>query len=240
VARIVDDYRRGATYVGYLEHKGEAPIEFNTHCNSSFELGSTRASRRNQFNGAGQLVASDLEENGKKGHLDFSYSPEGRITRKGTFSFEYDGAGRMSRLIRPTKSRTENWLHQYDGAGRLSMVQLPTGDVRYEYDDAGRLKLARRTENGIENDAAQLEYDAAGRLVRKVRRVDGRVRVVEYGYDAQGRLERVKWSYTSDPGKISGLFHVEYDRHGLPVLERWPDVTGDGKRTYDYGCFAAP
>ena len=51
-----------------------------------------------------------------------------------------------------------------------------------------------RRQNGLE---IQYQYDAAGRIARKTEQFNGASNVVEYAYDAEGRLTEGKFNAAS-------------------------------------------
>jgi RHS repeat-associated protein len=112
----------------------------------------------------------------------------GRIT-----TFEYDGAGRLAKLIHPDATR----LYTYDAAGQLTELREGNDTLRYTYDDAGR--LTRVDHDGV-NGKLRLDYayDTLDRLIRRTvdfgpLALDAPPDVTEYAYDRASRLTEIKY-----------------------------------------------
>ncbi|MCA8925989.1 MAG: RHS repeat protein, partial [Planctomycetes bacterium] len=114
-----------------------------------------------RFNERGQLIARSLPE----GEQRFRYDAEGRLVEAsgpaGGLRYAYDAGGRLSRVSIVGVDAGVDYSYTEDG--RVQRVSYPWGSVEHRYDDAGRLEV--------------LDLGDLGE--------------VRFGYDAQGRRERV-------------------------------------------------
>jgi RHS repeat-associated protein len=124
-----------------------------------------------------QVTAYDYDEAGR---LVAARYPDGTALR-----LAYDEHGRLVRRVR----RDGQVVHYaYDGAGRLAAVGCDDGfETRYTYDAEGRLAE-------VDGPACRtrLGYDAAGRVVREERLIEGSLYTAHYRYDRAGRLVAVR------------------------------------------------
>ncbi len=159
----------------------------------------------------------------------------------GSWSFEYDAAGRRVAAHAPTgdsiltawdaagRPLTEDWdgdgapevVNRYDeseaGRGRLTSALDPAGEIRFGYDDRGRVVEQVRTVDGTPWKST-FTWDARDRLVQR-RFPDGTT--LRWSYDARGFLVG-----------IDGHLEQHFDANGRLVRR----ITGDGvatDRTYD-------
>jgi RHS repeat-associated protein len=123
-----------------------------------------------------------------------------------------------------------------DGTGRVTSVQAATWTESYAYDGFGNLAQADSNLDAVEQGAYEAdktlirrlgrtsyEHDAAGRLIRTVRRtLDGRRLTVDYTWDSEDHLTQVvvpdgtTWRYQYDAiGRRSGKTHLAAD--GTPL-----------------------
>ncbi|MGK4908163.1 DUF6531 domain-containing protein [Streptomyces albus] len=132
-------------------------------------------------------------------HRAFTHRPDGYLTEireltAGTRRFTLDASGRV------TGVQAHGWTetYAYDGAGNQTHAAAPAHDAYGKREVTGTLvRRAGRT---------TYEHDAAGRLVRRTRKLlDGRRRTWTYTWDAEDRLitavtpEGETWRYTYDP-----------------------------------------
>ena len=181
---------------------------------------------------------------------------KGRSTR-----YEYNDRGQRTALIDPEGRKT---LYEYDRRGSLSRITGPAGEIyRYEYDPVGRL-AKREYPNGI---SCLFGYDRAGALasihyrdregktihfISVLRDKSGRIvshreneAIRYYGYDAAGRLIRVK-----KPDGSEETFG--YDRMGNRIARgvsagqkrlsygKMNELLSDGPVTYRYDADGQP
>jgi YD repeat-containing protein len=115
--------------------------------------------------------------------------------------YQYDDFGRLVRIDSPDAGVT---ALAYDAAGRISEKHLADGGVvRYTFDalnrpirvSAGTNRIVIRYEaNGrpskllFDAGSESISYDAAGRVVARELRIDGRRFVTSYRYDELGRV----------------------------------------------------
>jgi YD repeat-containing protein len=136
----------------------------------------------------------------------YAYRSDGTPTEiadssRGTRRFQADAAGRVTAVTGADWRET----YAYDAFGNLAHASTPGRP-----DTAGE----RVTDRTLTRQAGRTSYehDAAGRLVRTVRRtLDGRRLVSEYTWNADDRLIRVElpdgavWRYSYDPfGRRTG------------------------------------
>jgi len=166
---------------------------------------------------AGRLVAQRLwnEERPVVGGQpalgrDIGYRPDGvpavvTDSLRGVRRYDLDPAGRV------TGVRAEAWseTYAYDAFGNVAQADLPT-----DSDMSG----ARTTDRTLIRQAGRTayDYDAAGRLVRTIRRtLDGRRKEWTYSWNADDQLVQVglpdgtAWHYRYDPlGRRTAKEHV--------------------------------
>jgi len=163
----------------------------------------------NEFDGAGRLAAQRMWTGDMaQVVLDrtYAYRSDGAPTEiadssRGTRRFQTDAAGRVTAVTGADWSET----YAYDAFGNLAHASTPgrPDTVGDRVTDRTLTRRAGRT---------SYEHDAAGRLVRTVRRtLDGRRLVSEYTWNADDRLIRVElpdgavWHYSYDPfGRRTG------------------------------------
>jgi RHS repeat-associated protein/uncharacterized repeat protein (TIGR01451 family) len=163
----------------------------------------------------------------------FTYNALGQITRKilpggRTIDYTYDARGN---LLSANDSATGAIIMQYDARDFLTRIEYPGGRwFTFEYSDAGR--RTRRT--GHDGYILNYYYDAAGRLQRLT---DGSgAESVRYEYDGNGRLSRESkgnGTYTTYEYDAAGqLLHLINYAPGGAVQSRF-DYTYDanGSRT---------
>jgi RHS repeat-associated protein len=135
-------------------------------------------------------------------------SPDTGITNRtfdaaGNVLTETDAAGRtvtrtwdaLNRLLtevhaqtgRPTITLGFSYDQGTNGRGRLTGFTDPSGSTVLEYDARGRLSVRRQTVSGVTTEL-RFTRDAQGRLF-EMRYPSGRQ--VRYGYDLQGRVNRI-------------------------------------------------
>jgi RHS repeat-associated protein len=150
---------------------------------------------------------------GAKGELASIEEPDG--TR---WEYGYGGDGRLLSVKRNGESDAR---YRYDASGRLEAVARPWGETLYAYDEAGRLirtlrgdasafsyryaddpgpgggneirKGSRVSAARCDREETRFGYDGQGRVTRLEQAVDGRTLRVDLGFDAQGRLERMRF-----------------------------------------------
>lgn len=153
---------------------------------------------------------------------------------RGTTTFEYDDAGRLSAIVAPdgaelgyrwdamgrvaeVSAQGDVVGYRWDANGRLVEVQSADGATTYGYDLGGRL-VAMVQPNGVETAVA---YDERGHVVERVERVGG--------------VERERWSATYAPdGKRTSLTGggatETYDYDGVGRLVR---AVREGRAPFD-------
>ncbi|MFO0604463.1 MAG: RHS repeat-associated core domain-containing protein [Polyangiales bacterium] len=108
-----------------------------------------------------------------------------------SFTYGWDGIGRVQRITETNGSPSTDLRYQYDAAGRLSDVCVwdasgcATALAHHEYDPNGNRTLTRyRDASGAVLDEITAAYDAQDRLTGTTGTASG---TTTYAYDAQGR-----------------------------------------------------
>ena len=188
------------------------------------------------------------------GTWNYTYDDAGRVQNyedaKGqTISFIYDAAGRtQKKRVRPTGGLTGPILETVETTYGTSAAAFNRGRVTQV--------LTREGISGPEKTGRlSFEYDAAGRVVKQTRTLDGANYVVERNYDAAGYLRGIKYPdndiigkfgttgtdlgydpagrLTSIPGILSS---VTYNALGAPLVQTNVNNTTT-TRTYDPNRF---
>ncbi len=145
----------------------------------------------------------------------------------------YDAFDRLTSVVTaPASDLGIEAAYTYTPAGRLASVTDPLGRVTsLAYDEAGRLETVEST-SGIKTSTG---YDGLGRLSS----VTGPYRagqtprnIVEYAYDALGRVEQSTY-FSSADGSEAASSTIEYDDLSRPDIVTWNGDT-EGAVDYDY------
>ncbi|MCC8362745.1 RHS repeat protein [Lysobacter sp. A6] len=181
-----------------------------------------------KYNGFGDLLELDSPDTGKTTHV---YSPEGlreRTTRNdgSTLVFDYDGAGRVTKVTGGADQRT--FAYDTCGAGFLCEAKTLRSGVlqaatRFTFTPYGQMLTRVDTAQGVE-DTTRYQYDAFGRLAMLT--YPGGLSV-GYGYTL-GRITSMTASHGGTTQTV--LSDVRYRPFGGP--ESW--TYGNGlQRRYD-------
>jgi RHS repeat-associated protein len=123
----------------------------------------------------------------------------GSVERHGVrFSYEHDTQGRV---VLERRGNAGAVVYRYDDRGRMILGRTATISTEQEFDSAGRIVAIRQIRDGV-TIAAELEYDARGRLLR-LALADCETR---YFWDDSGAPVRVE---------IGPRARVEFDSSGL-------------------------
>jgi RHS repeat-associated protein len=187
-----------------------------------------------------------LEKDGAGNETGYTYRDDGLMTKKETgpwyWTYEYDGAGRLSKVIRDKKGATETYTEYY-GYGRQGweterVISIPgAGVTTYRYNVWDQItgvtnalgETSTRTLNGAGNVTQEqganggfysFRYDGAGRLIEVGREGEEAVRV---RYNTDGAI----MEKTDRFGKVT---RYEYDGRGLASRE----TSGLGEKRYYY------
>ena len=119
-------------------------------------------------------------------------------------TYTYDGAGRMTGVLRNSSSHTSA---SYDLAGRLTKLNRANGVVtKYVYDGADRLTQINSVKGGTTFADLQYSLNVVGQVLTATEALQNS-RVVTYGYDGLRRLT----SASEQPGTS---FQYNYDAVG--------------------------
>jgi RHS repeat-associated protein len=129
------------------------------------------------------------------GNVLTTTDPLNRVT-----AMAYDDAGRLSETVKPSGTRTSEAddgtiRYQYDEAGRVTRLSFSDGSPprEYTYSAAGRLLNATRADDGIAAAEIELVYDDAGR-VTGVTRTGPTSSTATYAYTPGGKVAAVDYS----------------------------------------------
>ena len=140
-----------------------------------------------------------------------------------TWTYSYNGDGiRIGRT-----DGTNTYTYIYDGS-RLTRVQYNGKLVRYNYDESGR-PISLRYNNVLYFIDTNLQGDVVG-----IRQTSDNARVVNYVYDAYGKICSITGSMKDTLGvhnvlRYRGYVYDQQDRGRFSVLDRNTTFrTGDG------------
>ena len=236
-----DDGTSGLKRITEYTHDGRGNVLTLTAYTNTNGTGTVETTTY-KYDSAGRLfkvVYPDNEEASSNGIVRFTYYPAGtvhtRIDQNGVVTtYTYDD---LHRLIGRSYSDgvTPADVFEYDKAGRRTVGSNGVADVRFAYDDAGRLTGVEQIMNGV-TYATGLQYNVsaktrtltyAGHATGLVETYDGRQRrlSIAYGtrsligsstYDDADRMTGRDWdngidsTYTHDPnGWLEMVQHVK-------------------------------
>jgi RHS repeat-associated protein len=138
----------------------------------------------------------------------YEHAPNGTVLRirdgrRGISQYAYDPE---QQILSAARAGEVTEVFQYDPAGNLTEIGSPDGRVTLRYAPGGRLE---------EYDGTRYEYDAEGRLVKKIERIlSGKDAEWTFTWDALNQLRSVRrpdgeeWSYQYD------VFGRRYSKRG--------------------------
>lgn len=150
-----------------------------------------------------------------------TFDGHGRVTRveatgQASISYEYDSAGRISRLVEGEGEEARATAFVYDGRGDLAQRIDPLGGTTaYTYDAVGRLL----TETLPTGHVLRYAYDANG---NRIAAVDAQGVTTIYEYDAQNRPVAA----IRNPEEIAVRTELSYDAAGN-LVEQVDDAGAD-------------
>lgn len=173
------------------------------------------------------------DEKGRRSGMEVESRPPSAEAILQRYAFVYDAHDRVTAQLIHFAGAPEPTRHTYarDEHGRLvKVVYDRSGRTEYRYDTAGnRVVQAYFDATGREYGRHDVSYDAAGRVVERRVRSDELTWVVQYRYDAGGRLaETVTEVVAGDPAGMS---------HG-PVPGREVYTWSNGGRTKETAFYA--
>ena len=136
-----------------------------------------------------------------------------RFCDYGSYYYEYDEAGRVTKISRKSGDTVEAiYTPTYDAAGNeVSCTVKTNSGERVEY----------------------YEYDAAGNMIKATRVFDGYTYITEYAYDASGKVLEMKgteyYKYGTDDQRLNTQWTVAYVYEGGVLKSRT-----ETKDTYTY------
>ena len=186
---------------------------------------------RYQYDGRGQLRRIEPAEGAGAHAIDLAYDLWGRLSRRShgglTLQFEYDLAGRLTRLINENGAQSR---FAWDVMDRLTQEEgFDQRLQRYHWDAAGQLTQADDG-NARSQQSTHYRWDDAGRLAeRSLPATDAAsAQTHRYEWDAAGRLMAAS-VYTQQPEQQQLQSRIELQRD---VLGR---ITGETQRLYRPG-----
>lgn len=192
------------------------------------------------------------------------------VSGRSILNSSFNNAGRLTKTVDSSENAINTVLYQYDAAGRLSRIQTSskgredkfrmTEDRRFVYDTIGHLTGLIIKKGGLDSVFVTIKTDTAGRVTEEAH--PGRQRVY-YNYNAQGRLTDVlryhpsrkrmlpDYSFEYDAaGKVAQMtviniergdymiWKYSYDEKGLPQREdcygKGNELLGVVRYTYEY------
>ncbi|RDV45213.1 hypothetical protein DOE76_08080 [Leifsonia sp. ku-ls] len=162
---------------------------FDGEDNVTSSIDEAGAVTKNTYDASGNLTAQTLPSGQV---VKYTYTPTGRVaTRtdaggaKGaarTWSYDYDGAGRLTAVRQPDGTTIAN---RYDTSGNVVATVQPSGaTTTFGYDGAGHLISSTDPTGAV----SRFAHDAAGRMVS---RTDPNGNTTSYGWDSGDRLASV-------------------------------------------------
>ncbi len=201
-------------------------IERNAHGAEIARLlpGGVRLEQR--YDSVGRLIDQQLSRLGSRGnellHRRYDYDAAGNLSslddaRWGRVDYIYDPA---ERLIQTMKSRGSSESFEYDSTGNITRSR---SEGQHFLDEARFHEYGDRL---VEQGDTRFEYDAEGRLVRKIERSRSEhPRVWTFGWNA---LDRLKW--VTDPDDRT--WHYRYDALARRVAKELVNGLVKQKRIY--------
>jgi RHS repeat-associated protein len=134
------------------------------------------------INALGLATTYTYNANGDRLSQTETRTAPGGGTETLTTSFQYDGLGRLTRIIFPDSTTTEQ---VYNSIGRKTADVDQLGRrTTYEYDEMGQL-IRTTYPDGTKEEST---YDAGGRRIKETDRAGS---ITAYVYDAVGRVEKI-------------------------------------------------
>jgi len=197
-------------------------LEFGYDANGNLVMSENRRGEAIDYtyDSNGQLIA---QSDGSSGEVSYSYDGQGRLTSaaddRGTTSFEYDSADRITKITYP---EGRSLAYTYNDAGlRTSMIDQSGDALFYDFDGLGRL-IGLDDINGSIVDYA---YDTVGNLIREE---NGNGTVSTFTYDGANRLTEIVNAQAD--GTVNSFYRYTYDTAG----QRVEMESHDGTWTYGY------
>ena len=197
-------------------------LEFAYDANGNLTMSGNRRGESIDYtyDASGRLLS---QSDGSSGAVTYTYDDDGRLTQavddRGTTSFEYDTADRITKITYP---EGRSLAYTYNEAGlRTSMTDQSGDALFYEYDDLGRLIGLDDEDGGI----VDYTYDAAGNLILEE---NGNGTTSSFAYDDAGRLTEIVNAQAD--GTVNSFYRYTYDTAG----QRVEMESHDGTWTYGY------
>ncbi len=172
----------------------------------------------------GNLKTLTFDGLGRKIHMN---DPD-----KGRMDYVYDGVGN---LVSTTDAKGQTVTYRYDPANRTLTEDHADGRVRYHYDadlpaDGPRLANTLGRLAWIEDRAGgeSYSYDARGRVVQQVRRLNGLDFITRMGYDALDRLSRLTYP---DGTAVDYVYNAMNQLEAIPGYVEAIDYAPTGQKT---------
>lgn len=166
---------------------------------------------------------------------NYHYANNGSITNTadslwGKIDYEYD---EVEQLIEARSEDRRSEDYAYDRNGNISLFRSPEQEISFEYAPGNRLRRC---------GTALHEYDAEGRLIRKVVEGEAPGRAWSYEWDCENRLRKITtpdgqiWEYRYDPlgrriSKVGPAGETRYVWDGDVITH---EVLPKGCRTWIY------
>lgn len=181
-----------------------------THCEAGLPAEVHEGAGLSRYGWSGGELTSIVEPDGTR--YDYRYGEDGRLLeverdRRPWARYGYDAAGRLAeveradscrgydrdaegRLVRTRRGAASPWVYRWAEA-RVAEARSDHEHSAFDYDAAGRLVGIVQRIDGVEV-AVRFEFDAAGRLARTV--FPAWQQTVSLGWDERGRARTLAWN----------------------------------------------
>ncbi|HEU5427198.1 MAG TPA: DUF6531 domain-containing protein [Actinocrinis sp.] len=154
------------------------------------------------------------------------------VRRAGRTSYEHDGQGRITRVVRRTLSgQSRAWTYTWDAEDRLTQAATPDGTVwRYRYDPLGRrIAKARLNPDGTVAQEKYFVWDGTLLAEETVVDADGAGTATSWDWEPGthrpvAQTRRTTWAHDAPQAQIDVAFHaIVTDLVGTPAELISPD-----------------
>lgn len=176
------------------------------------------------------------------GTINFLYDKFGRITevcdvQENIISYNWEGSNKKQSIVYPDGQKK---IYQYDEITRQTGIRAGEEEIRYRYDQNGRL-MEKIMPNGI---SEEYDYYVNGRMRELIHKdANGYKMIYHYYYDSVGRLTKEnvfdeKEDLTEEKKYIYDLLNrlTEVWKNNKKLLEYQYDIFGNRVKEVREGC----